>query len=273
MRKFIATLIVAVLAIAANAQSTFPPKSYPASIKVMTDAGVAQYWNVKRIMCLGKSGNGYKFRIYGQAETTTGSQSIEIFYILPGDKLQTAGAYRFPAITKGEAFQFEITSAFVGYAPKSFLGFMIMDENLKVHEPELPTQEEISSSTFPTEIPLIEEDVQEIKPAVDYNAIFTDPETKPEFPGGAAAIYRHIAKTMRYPLIAQEKGKQGKVTVAFIVEKDGTLSDVKVTNGVDPNLDKEAIRVIKTLPKFTPGKINDKPVRTSMSLPVTFKLN
>lgn len=115
--------------------------------------------------------------------------------------------------------------------------------------------------------------IEEVSPQVDYNAIFTDPETKPEFPEGTAAIYRHIAKTMRYPLIAQENGKQGKVTVSFVIEKDGTLSDVKVTNGVDPNLDKEAIRVIKTLPNFTPGKMNGKPVRTSMSLPVTFKLN
>lgn len=273
MRKLIAAIIIALTVITVNAQSSFPPKGYPASIKVMTDAGVAQYWNVKRIMCLGKSDNGYKFRIYGQAEATTGSQSIEMFYILPGDKLQSAGAYRFPAITKGEAFQFEIISVFTGYAPKSFLGFLIMDENLKVHEQEKPTQEEISTSISPTEIAIIEEDVEEIKPTIDYNAIFTDPETKPEFPGGTAAIYRHIAKAMRYPLIAQENGKQGKVTVSFIIEKDGTLSDVKVTKGVDPNLDKEAIRVIKTLPNFTPGKMNGKPVRTSMSLPVTFKLN
>lgn len=142
------------------------------------------------------------------------------------------------------------------------------------------TQERIETcklSYFPNSLKAdIYEDltiVEEVNPSVDYNAIFTDPETKPEFPGGTAAIYRHIAKTMRYPLIAQENGKQGKVTVSFIIEKDGTLSDVKVTKGVDPNLDKEAIRVIKTLPNFTPGKMNGKPVRTSMSLPVTFKLN
>lgn len=273
MRKLITSIIIALTAITISAQSSFPPKNYPASIKVMTDAGVAQYWNVKRIMCLGKSGSGYKFRIYGQAEATTGSQSIELFYILPGDKLQTAGTYRFPAITKGEPFQFEVTSAFVGYAPKSFLGFLIMDENLKVNEQVSPTHEENIAPSSPIEIPIIEEEVEEIIPAVDYNAIFTDPETKPEFPGGTAAIYRHIAKTMRYPLIAQENGKQGKVTVSFIIEKDGALSDVKVTKGVDPNLDKEAIRIIKTLPNFTPGKMNGKPVRTSMSLPVTFKLN
>lgn len=134
-------------------------------------------------------------------------------------------------------------------------------------------QSSFPQKSYPASIKVIEEAVEEIKPAVDYNAFFTDPETKPEFPRGTATIYRHIAKTMRYPLIAQENGKQGTVNVSFIIEKDGTLSDVKVIKGVDPNLDKEAIRVIKTLPKFTPGKINGKPVRTSMSLPVTFKLN
>lgn len=270
MRNFITTLIITLLVISTHAQSSFPPKSYPASIKVMTDAGVAQYWNVKRIMCLGKSGGGYKFRIYGQAEATTGSQSIEMFYILPGDKLQSAGAYRFPAITKGEPFQFEITSAFAGYAPRSFLGFMIIDENLKAPEQEPSPQEEIRATI---EIPIIEDEVEEIMPPVDYDAIFTDPETMPEFPGGTAAIFQHIAKTMRYPLIAQENGIQGKVIVSFVVEKDGSISDVKVTKGVDPSLDKEAMRVIKTLPEFTPGKINGKLVRTSMSLPVTFKLD
>lgn len=142
------------------------------------------------------------------------------------------------------------------------------------------TQERIETcklSYFPNYFKAdIDEDltiVEEVNPSVDYNAIFTAPETKPEFPGGTAAIYRHIAKTMRYPLIAQENGKQGKVIVSFIIEKDGTLSDVRVSKGVDPNLDKEAIRIIKTLPNFTPGKMNGKPVRTSMSLPVTFKLN
>lgn len=72
MRKLIAAIIIALTVITTNAQSSFPQKSYPASIKVMTDAGVAQYWNVKRIMCLGKSGSGYKFRIMAKQRQLPG---------------------------------------------------------------------------------------------------------------------------------------------------------------------------------------------------------
>lgn len=268
-------VIFCAFALAASAQSSFPPKSFPSSIKVMTDAGVAQYWDVKRMMCLGKSGNGYKFRIYGQGEATMGSRTIDVFYILPGNKLQPAGSYAFPAITAGEPFNFEIVSAYAGYAPKTFLGFMIMDENLKI--PEMPTADdlpqEIQSMVKATEITIVKDEEEEvIRPAADEDAVYSVTEVPPAFPGGTAAIFTHIAKTMRYPMMAQENGVQGRVIVGFVVEKDGTLGDVKVVKGVDSDLDKEALRVINTLPKFTPGKINGRPVRTSMSLPVTFRL-
>ncbi len=133
------------------------------------------------------------------------------------------------------------------------------------------------TSFAPTQSPsgqnkyIIEEEVTE--PSVDYNAVFDAPETLPGFPGGENALFRQIYKILRYPLIAQENGKQGTVVVGFIIEKDGSVSNVKVNQGVDPSLDKEAVRVISSLPKFTPGKVNGRPVRTSMTLPVRFKLN
>ncbi len=271
MRRILRALLPVLamcIATALSAQS-FPPSKFPAPVKVMTDAGVAQYWNVKRIMCLGKSGGGYKFRIFGQAEATTGSQTIEMFYILPGNKLQTAGAYRFPAITKGEAFQFDIVSAYTGYAPRSFLGFMIMDENLKVAEtPAPPAVEEIN---------LVEEDValpEKAAPEPEDNEIYDKVETEPVFPGGLAGIFRHIGAHMKYPPLAAENGVQGRVVVGLVVEKNGTVSNVKVLKGVSAELDKEAVRVVNTLPAFSsPGKINGRPKRTRISIPITFKLS
>lgn len=253
---------------------SFPPSKFPSEIRVMTAKGVANYWNVNRVLCLGKASQsnngGYRFKIVGKAIRSSSSRSIDIFYILPDDKMQLAGSFIFPAIEEGKPFNFNIVAAYQGYSPAKFNGFYIYDESLPEDIREFSPNDEFSVTVEEKPQYIIEE--EEIKPDVDYDAIFTDPETKPEFPGGLSAIYRHIAKTMRYPLIAQENGVQGKVTVGFIVEKDGSINDVTVIQGKDPYLDKEAIRVINTLPRFSPGKVDGVPVRTSMSLPVTFKL-
>lgn len=106
------------------------------------------------------------------------------------------------------------------------------------------------------------------------NSIYTQVETEPAFPGGLGALMSHIAKNQKYPLIAQENGEQGKVIVSLVIEKDGSVGEVEVRQSVSPALDKEAVRVVKSLPKFSsPGKINGLAVRTKMSLPVSFKLN
>lgn len=106
------------------------------------------------------------------------------------------------------------------------------------------------------------------------NEIYTSYETEPQFPGGMAGIFKHIALKMNYPVLAQENNIQGRVIVSLVIEKDGSVGDVTVVQKVDPSLDKEAVRVVKTLPKFTnPAKINDRPVRYKMNLPITFRLN
>ena len=105
-------------------------------------------------------------------------------------------------------------------------------------------------------------------------SVYTQVETEPSFPGGMGALMSHIAKNQKYPFIAQENGEQGKVIVSLVIEKDGSVGEVGVRQSVSPALDKEAIRVVKSLPKFSsPGKINGLAVRTKMSLPVSFKLN
>lgn len=102
--------------------------------------------------------------------------------------------------------------------------------------------------------------------------VFEYLEEMPEFPGGQTAMMKWLNANMKYPQIAQENGIQGRVMVSFIVEKDGSVSDVKVARGVDPNLDKAAIEVVKKMPKWKPGMQTGKPVRCRFSLPVTFKL-
>ncbi|MBR6118544.1 MAG: energy transducer TonB [Paludibacteraceae bacterium] len=104
------------------------------------------------------------------------------------------------------------------------------------------------------------------------DVIFVVVESMPEFPGGAAAMYKFLSENIRYPVIAQENNIQGRVICQFTVNKDGSLVDVEVIRQVDPALDKEAIRVIKAMPKWNPGKQRGKPVRVKYTIPVNFKL-
>ncbi len=101
---------------------------------------------------------------------------------------------------------------------------------------------------------------------------FTVVEVMPIFPGGQTALVQYIASHLKYPPVAQENGVQGRVFVSFVVGEDGYVEDVQVIKGVDPSLDKEAVRVVKSLPRWTPGNQQGKPVRVRYSVPVTFAL-
>ena len=103
--------------------------------------------------------------------------------------------------------------------------------------------------------------------------VFDVVEVMPQFPGGQIAMLKYIMENIKYPEQAMKKGIQGRVAVRFIVEKDGSISNVSPIHPVHPLLDKEAIRVVKSMPKWSPGKQNGKPVRVRFNLPVMFKLN
>ncbi|MCC8094234.1 MAG: TonB family protein [Tannerellaceae bacterium] len=102
--------------------------------------------------------------------------------------------------------------------------------------------------------------------------IFTVVEEMPQFPGGEGELLKFISKSIKYPVIAQENGIQGRVVCSFVVNRDGSIVDAEVVRGVDPSLDKEALRVINTMPKWTPGKQRGKPVRVKYTVPITFRL-
>ena len=104
------------------------------------------------------------------------------------------------------------------------------------------------------------------------NKVFEVVEQMPSFPGGYAALMQWLGSNMKYPTIAAENNVQGRVIVQFVVEKDGSITDVHVAKSVDPSLDKEASRVVKAMPKWIPGKQNSSPVRVRFTVPVTFKL-
>ena len=160
------------------------------------------------------------------------------------------------------------------------------DEEVKPDE-ELKTQDELMSTktaigTFDVkgnddangEILKAKEVIAEPEPPKheEENKVFDIVEQQPLFPGGPAALMKYLSENTKYPVVAQENGVQGRVTVQFVVEKDGSISDVHVLRGVDPSLDKEAVRVVKSLPRWTPGKQNGITVRVNYRVPVLFRL-
>lgn len=103
--------------------------------------------------------------------------------------------------------------------------------------------------------------------------VFQVKETMPEFPGGMHEYMNWLRKNMKYPTKAAEKGKQGRVIVQFVIDRDGSITDPKVIRSVDPYLDKEALRVVKAMPKWKPGTQRGKPVRVKYTLPMQFRLD
>ena len=131
----------------------------------------------------------------------------------------------------------------------------IIEEELEIEDTESDEEEEI----------IIEE--------VDDDEFFMVVENMPEFPGGDLGLMKYIQRNVKYPAIAKEYNITGKVYVSFIVDKSGSVTNVKVVRGVDKNLDAEALRVVKSLPKYKPGKQRGIAVRVMFTIPINFTLN
>lgn len=107
---------------------------------------------------------------------------------------------------------------------------------------------------------------------VEEEKVFDVVEQMPSFPGGNTALMKFLNENIHYPVVAQENGVQGRVVVSFVVERDGHITDVQIARSVDPSLDKEAQRVVKSMPKWIPGKQNGSAVRVKFNVPVSFRL-
>lgn len=152
-------------------------------------------------------------------------------------------------------------------APKVEEVLQIAENDADVEETTIQSSEENNQAV---EIKYVEPIVEEEEPVEE--EIFMVVEEMPEFPGGMAECLKFLGKNIKYPTIAQENGVQGRVIVQFVVNSDGSIVDPVVVRSVDPYLDKEALRVIKTMPKWKPGKQRGKAVRVKYTVPVTFKL-
>lgn len=107
---------------------------------------------------------------------------------------------------------------------------------------------------------------------LDGDEVYMIVDKMPSFPGGDSGLSQYLAQNIKYPLEAQEEGVQGRIFVKFIIEADGSVSHVKVARPFDPYLDWEAVRVVKSMPKWTPGVLQGKAVRVSYTVPINFVL-
>ena len=157
------------------------------------------------------------------------------------------------------------------------------DENV-AEEEEIKTQDEMTQTSINISIADVQgvdtEDAQDI---ADFQEVIAEPEPEvekpfeaveqmPQFPGGEAELMKYISNNIKYPTMAMENNIQGRVVVQFVVTKSGKIGEVKVVRSKDPDLDKEAVRVVKSLPNFIPGKMNGQAVNVWYTLPITFKL-
>lgn len=152
----------------------------------------------------------------------------------------------------------------------------IVDDNTDIEEEEIQssedTHEAVSGPVSHVSGPVATGPVVDQEES-DENEIFQVVEQMPEFPGGMNALVAYLSKNIKYPQDAQDQGVQGRVTVSFVVNKDGTVVDPEVMKSSNfASLDKEALRVVKAMPKWNPGKQRGKPVRVKYSVPVTFRI-
>ena len=142
----------------------------------------------------------------------------------------------------------------------------VVEDNVETESIEINTEDDKEEVVIAAPVEAPEEEEEE-------EVIFVVVETMPEVPGGQQALFKYLSENVKYPVIAQENGIQGRVICQFVVNKDGSIVDVEVVrSGGDPSLDKEAVRVIKSMPKWKPGKQRGKAVRVKYTVPVNFKL-
>ena len=152
-------------------------------------------------------------------------------------------------------------------APKAEEIIEIAENDADVEETTIQASDETDKAV---EVKYVPVEVEEEE--VEEQQIFQVVEEMPEFPGGMGECMKWLGKNMKYPTISQENGVQGRVIVQFVVNRDGSIVDATVARGVDPYLDKEALRGVGLMPKWKPGKQRGKAVRVKYTLPVMFRL-
>ncbi len=152
--------------------------------------------------------------------------------------------------------------------PEPSQELVVVDDDVEIEEEFMIDTEATVFTEVQEFTPIVVEEEE-----VEEEQIFTIVEDDPEFPGGQAALMQFLQGNLRYPTMAREAGIQGTVFVTFVVERDGSITDVRVLRGVGGGLDEEAVRVVRNMPRWTPGRQRGQAVRVQFNLPIRFVLN
>lgn len=146
---------------------------------------------------------------------------------------------------------------------------IVSDEEIIEEDIEIDVEADQNTEVQEYIAPIIEEEDEE----EEERMVFTVVESMPSYPGGNVARIKYLSECITYPQMARESGIQGRVFITFVVERNGTITDVRILRGIGGGCDEEAIRVIKNMPNWTPGKQRGKAVRVQFNMPILFKLN
>ena len=152
--------------------------------------------------------------------------------------------------------------------PEPSQELIIVDDDVEIEEEFMIDTEATVFTEVQEFTPIIVEEEE-----IEEEQIFTIVEDQPTFPGGDAALMQYLTNNLRYPTMAREAGIQGTVFVTFVVERDGSITDVRILRGVGGGLDEEAVRVVRNMPRWTPGRQRGQAVRVQFNLPIRFVLN
>lgn len=288
MKKILVLILVALAAIGLQAQISWPPKKLPAKVPFILSAEIEYYWGIKSIICTGRSGGGYKFKASGIANHDHSSAQVDILYMKPAaagklPSASVAGSYFLPEITKGKPFYFDFVAAWPGMTPSRF-SLMFKSDWIRIPEnadwntlDNEAAEESVSQIAVKSPEPeLVQERVcdEKIIPLEeskkDSDEVFEAVEEMPQFPGGNQAMMKWLGEHLRYPTMAEYNGVKGRVVIVFVIDESGRVTDAKVLRGADPDLDREALRLVESMPNFIPGKSNGKPVKVRYTIPIKF---
>lgn len=152
--------------------------------------------------------------------------------------------------------------------PEPSTELIIVDDDVEIDEEFIIDIEATVFTQVQEFAPIIVEEEE-----VEEDVIFTVVEDQPSFPGGEEARIRYLNENLRYPQMAREAGIQGTVFITFVVERDGSVTDVRVLRGIGGGCDEEAVRVVRNMPRWTPGRQRGQPVRVQFNMPIRFVLN
>lgn len=215
-----------------------------------------------RIAALNEAENKMTEIIQAEEEDVADEKEEEVVYVEEQQEVQqevmATEAFQVPEIKEDDKVSNEITSTEEHVNSDAAIGFSNEEGT------------EGATETRHMEAIVTQAPVEVKKPEVEKP--FDVVEVMPSFPGGQGELMKYLASNIKYPVVAQENGIQGRVVVKFVVEPDGSISNVVVVKSVDPSLDKEAVRVVKSMPKWIPGQNNGQKVRVNFNVPVSFKL-